>query len=34
MFLTGSKTLPDLRRTPPVILGETAAWLRQLEQRS
>jgi isopentenyl-diphosphate delta-isomerase len=34
MFLTGARTLADLRRTPPVILGETAAWLRQLDPGS
>jgi isopentenyl-diphosphate delta-isomerase len=31
LFLTGSRTLADLQRTRPVILGETAAWLRQLD---
>jgi isopentenyl-diphosphate delta-isomerase len=32
MFLTGSASLAELQRRRPVILGETAAWLRQLEQ--
>jgi isopentenyl-diphosphate Delta-isomerase len=30
MFLTGAATVTDLQRQPRVILGETAAWLRQL----
>ncbi len=34
MFLTGAATLADLQRTPPVVLGETAAWLRQLDGRA
>ncbi len=29
MFLTGSRTLPDLRRQRPVILGATLEWLKQ-----
>jgi isopentenyl-diphosphate delta-isomerase len=31
LFLTGSPTLAALQRQPFVVLGETAAWLRQLE---
>lgn len=30
MFLTGARTVPDLRTRPRVILGETGEWLRQL----
>jgi isopentenyl-diphosphate delta-isomerase len=33
MFLTGSAVLADLRLRPPVVLGETAQWLRQLGSR-
>jgi isopentenyl-diphosphate delta-isomerase len=33
MFLTGSVTVADLRRRPPVILGETAQWLHQLRSQ-
>jgi isopentenyl-diphosphate delta-isomerase len=33
MFLTGSASLADLGGRPPVILGETAQWLRQLGSR-
>ncbi len=29
MFLTGSRTLDELRRTPTVVTGETRAWLRR-----
>ena len=28
MFLTGSKTIPDLKNSPIVIIGKTAEWLR------
>ena len=31
MFLTGSATLADFSAGTPIILGETAAWLRQLD---
>lgn len=34
LFLTGSARLADLRRRPPVVLGETAAWLSQLDGRA
>ncbi len=30
LFLTGSRQLAAVRETPPVVLGETAEWLRQL----
>jgi isopentenyl-diphosphate delta-isomerase len=33
MFLTGAASLPDLQRRPPIVLGQTADWLRQLERR-
>ena len=33
LFLTGSPTLSALQRQPYVVLGETGAWLRQLEPR-
>lgn len=34
LFLTGSAELAGLRRRPPIVVGETAAWLRQLTDRS
>ncbi len=34
MFLTGAARLADLQRRPPIILGQTAEWLRQLERRA
>ncbi len=34
LFLTGSHSPADLRRARPVVLGETADWLRQLDQAS
>jgi isopentenyl-diphosphate delta-isomerase len=34
MFLTGAATPADLQRRPPIILGQTADWLRQLECRA
>jgi len=30
LFLTGSANLDQLRRRPPIVLGETREWLRQL----
>lgn len=33
LFLTGARTLADLQRQPYIVLGETGAWLRQLEPR-
>jgi isopentenyl-diphosphate delta-isomerase len=33
LFLTGSASLDELRRRQPVVLGETAEWLRQLDRR-
>jgi isopentenyl-diphosphate delta-isomerase len=33
LFLTGAANLSEVQRQPFVILGETAAWLRQLEPR-
>jgi isopentenyl-diphosphate delta-isomerase len=34
LFLTGSATLAAFQRQPHVVLGETAAWLQQLEPRT